>query len=240
MLKIDLHIHTVASRHAHNTILEYINQAKKLKMKVIGISDHGPDSSTTLTDQIYFKELKRIPDVINGIRVLKGTEANIITWDGGIDIKDKIVERLDYVMAGMHFSSPYKDGGLKINTQSMINVIKSGKVDIITHPFNTKKLKLDMAKISQAACDHQVLLEMNLSYCSEEDMTPELLDNLKVMIGVVKKNKKKVIVNSDSHNIWELGDDRPLQKYKKQIGLADDLIINNYPKELSTVLGLKK
>ena len=42
MMKVDLHIHTVASGHAHNTILEYLTMAKKLEMSVIGISDHGP------------------------------------------------------------------------------------------------------------------------------------------------------------------------------------------------------
>jgi putative hydrolase len=45
MLKIDLHIHTIASGHAQNTILEFINQAKDLKMEVIGISDYGRGNS---------------------------------------------------------------------------------------------------------------------------------------------------------------------------------------------------
>lgn len=240
MLKIDLHIHTVASRHAHNTILEYINQAKKLKMKVIGISDHGPDCSTTLTDQIYFRELKRMPDMINGIRVLMGTEANIIGQDGALDIIDKTIDRLDYVMAGLHYASAYQDGGRETNTRSMINAISSGKFDIITHPFDNKKLDFDIVRVCQTACDCKVLPEVNLSYFNEEDMTTALLENLKTMINVVKKHKWKVIVNSDSHNIWELADDRPLKSYKKQIGLTDDLVINNYPKELLKILNLKK
>jgi predicted metal-dependent phosphoesterase TrpH len=35
MLKVDLHIHTVASGHAYNTILEYANGAKELKWKLL-------------------------------------------------------------------------------------------------------------------------------------------------------------------------------------------------------------
>lgn len=239
MLKIDLHIHTTASKHAHNTILEYINQAKKLKMKVIGISDHGPENFSTLADELYIREMKRMPDVIDGIRVLKGVEANISNRRGEIDLSEKTINRIDYVMAGMHRGSAYKDGGRAVNTKSMINMIRSGKVHIITHPFNTKTFKLDMIKVSRAACDHGVLLEVNLSYFYEEDMIPELLENLKTMIRVARENKKKVIVNSDAHNIWELGDDSNLKKYKKQIGLTDDLIINNYPKELFKILKIK-
>jgi len=80
MLKIDLHIHTVASGHAHNTILEYMNQAKKLKMKAIGISDHGPNVSS----ELYFRTLRRIPRKIGGLLIFKGIEANIINENGDI------------------------------------------------------------------------------------------------------------------------------------------------------------
>lgn len=240
MLKIDLHIHTVASRHAHNTILEYINQAKILKMKVIGISDHGPSNSSTLTDLIYFKELRRIPEVINGVRVLKGAEANIISRKGEIDISDKVIETLDYVMAGLHSNTPYPPGDEKDNTEAVINTIMSGKASVITHPFINGYLQTNIKQVSEAACKHGVLLELNLSYLYDRRLLPGNLDNLKIMIDIFRRHDKKIIVNSDSHNIWELGDDTVLKKYKKQIGLTDDLIINNYPKELLAGLGLKK
>lgn len=240
MLKVDLHIHTTASRHAHNTILEYINQARKLKMKIIGISDHGPENFSTLADLVYFKEMTRLPEVINGVRVLKGVEANIIDSLGSIDIPDRIIEKLDFIMAGLHNGTPYKHNSEKINTQAIIKTIKSGKVDIITHPFVKRDFPLDIKKVSEVACEHGVLLELNLSYLAERRVSAGILESLKIMIGTVRRHRKKIIVSSDAHNIWELADDTMLKKYKKQIGLTDDLIINNYPKELLTVLGLKK
>lgn len=102
MLKIDLHIHTVASGHAHNTILEYINQVNKLKMKAIGISDHGPSDTESVVSRIYFLTIGRIPKKVDGVRILKGVEANIINVKGDIDVDDKVIERLDYVMANFH------------------------------------------------------------------------------------------------------------------------------------------
>lgn len=240
MLKVDLHIHTVASRHAHNTILEYINQAKKLKMKIIGISDHGPQNSSTLADLVYFKELVRVPPVVNGIRVLKGVEANIIDHDGSIDIPERTIERLDYVMAGLHTGTPYQEAGARINTEAIIKAIMKGPTNIITHPFVKTYLPLDTKKVSRAACRRGVLLELNLSYLHERSVTPEIVASLREMVNEVRRHNKKLIISSDAHNIWELGDDRRLKKYQKQIGLTDDLIINNYPKELFKVLGLKK
>jgi len=50
------------------------------------------------------------------------------------------------------------------------------------------------------------------------------------MVQTAKDYNKKVILNSDAHTIWELADDRPIKKVKKEIGLTDKMIINNYPK----------
>ena len=241
MLKIDLHLHTIASGHAYNTILEYINQAKKLKMKMIGFSDHGPSGKDVFVNEVYFEVLPRIPKIINGIRILKGIEVNILNKKGEIDISDKTIkEKLDYVIAGFHDKTDYKNRNLKNNTEAMINCIRSDKVDIISHPFVTDKFDINIEKVSLAACNHNVLLEINLHYITEKKIKPETLANLKIMIEVVKKCRKKIIIGSDAHNIWEMADDSPLKKIKKEIGLTDKMIINNYPEELLRLLKAEK
>lgn len=239
MLKTDLHIHTIASGHAQNTILEYIEQAKKLKMKIIGISEHGPNNEETIVSEVYFGTLSRMPKCINGIRVMKGIEANILSG-GKLDISDKNINRLDYVMGNVHPYSGYKNRGKEGNTKTIISAIKSGKINVITHPFWTRIFDMDMKKISEEACKHNVLLEVNIHYATKYDEQPFVIPNLKIIIDTVKKYKKKIIIGSDSHNIWELGDDRPIKEVKKIIGLTDDLIINNHPKELFKILKINE
>jgi len=236
MLKIDLHIHTIASGHAHCTIWEYIQQAKKLKMKAIGITEHGPSSTEALVSFIYFRELGRIPKIIDGVRVLKGAEANIINTKGDLDLDDETLKRLDYVMANIHPTTAYKNKGANINTKSIINTIKSGKINILTHPFVDKGLSSHIEEISEEACKNDVLLEIDTAYLSERRVNEAALQRLKTMIDTVRKYNKKIIVGTDSHNIWELGDISKLDKIKKEIGLTDNLIINNYPKELFKLL----
>jgi putative hydrolase len=238
MLKIDLHIHSIASGHAHNTILEYINRAKELKMKVIGISEHGPSMTGAAIDETYFRVLDRLPQRVDGVRILKGIEANIIDIKGSIDISDNVIDKLDYIMAGFHKNNPYKDKGSKANTKGMINAIRSGKIDIITHPFFTKDINFDVEKVYEEACKHNVMLEINLSYLKERKIQLDTLANLKKMMSMVTKYKKKVIVGSDAHNIWELADDDGLKKIKK-IGLKENIIINNYPRELFAQLEIE-
>jgi putative hydrolase len=241
MLKIDLHLHTIASGHAHNTILEYINQAKKLKMKIIGFADHGPSLYGVSVNEWYYQLQKRIPKKIDGIRILKSIEANIINEKGELDISDKVITGyLDYVIANFHEGSAYNDLGKKRNTEVMIKAIKLGKINIISHPFAIKEIKIDIERVSEAACFYKVLLEVNLCYLSTRKLKDETMSNLKKMIAIVKKNKQKVIVNSDAHNIWDMADDSGLKKIMKEIGLTNNMIINNYPKELIQQLNIKE
>ncbi len=239
MLKIDLHLHTIASLHAYSTIYEYIIQAKKLKMKMIGISDHGPDVDSTLTDDIYFRTLDRIPDFIEGIRVLKGAEANIINSKGEIDLSEKALKKLDYVMANFHGVTNYKDGGKIRNTRAVINTIKSGKINIISHPEHMEIGDVDKQKVYETACENNVLLEINLSHIRPKKFTEQTVVDYKKIVDVAKKYKQKVIVGSDAHNIWEMANDSNLKKIQKEIGLTENMIINNYPKELFKILRIK-
>lgn len=236
MLKVDLHIHTIFSGHAYSTVAEYVNRAKELSMDTIGISDHGPAVYSSMTNDYYFAGIKRIPQVIDGLTVLKGVEANIIGPNGELDLADKYLERLDYVMAGFHGEAGFDDRGLDANTSAMIAAIRSGKVSIITHPYVTKEVEFDIKKIAEAACEHDVLLEINTSYLRSHRLTENTLDDIETMLKVVKHHGKKIIVNSDAHCIWELGDDEPLEKLRHKIKLNDEMIINNYPEELLRLL----
>lgn len=239
MLKIDLHIHTIFSGHAHSTIAEYVNRAKELSMDIIGISDHGPDIYSSMTNNYYFGSIQRIPRMIDGLIVLKGVEANIVGPNGELDLADKYLERLDYVMAGFHGEAGYVDKGLDANTDAIIATIRSGKVDIITHPYMTSDIDFNIKRIAEAACEHDVLLEINTSYLRSHRLTENTLDDIKDMLKVVKRHGKKIIVNSDAHSIWELGDDEPLEKLRHKIRLDDEMIINNYPEELLRLLNVK-
>jgi putative hydrolase len=97
-----------------------------------------------------------------------------------------------------------------------------------------------LRQICVAACDNNVLLELNLSRLTKRMIKSDTIANIKTMIAIAKKYGKKIILGSDAHNIWELGDDSLLIPIKKELGLTDDLIINNYPQELFQLLKIEK
>jgi putative hydrolase len=237
MLKVDLHIHTLASGHAYNTILEYINRANDLGMTMIGISDHGESVLGTWTNAYYFNELRRLPRQVGGVTILRGIEANILE-SGELDITEKVAANLDYVMAGVHNHLHYTDLGSEANTMPVIKAIESGRIKILTHPYLTNRVPFNVRAVAEAACRHKVLLELNIS-TFEFKFDVATIENLQVMLEVVKRHGQKIIINSDSHSIWQLADETPLKALDGLVDLPSTMIINNYPEELLEFLNIQ-
>ncbi|MBN2111495.1 PHP domain-containing protein [Candidatus Woesearchaeota archaeon] len=242
MLKIDLHIHTIHSGHAYGTFYNVIEEAARKKMKMIAITDHGPTVLGSAS-RLHFGMGERAPKFHKGVKILWGCESDPVDGSGTLDTSEKNLKKLDILLVGFHEPTPYKDLGKEKNTQMLIKCFKKYKPHIFTHP-SRQMYPFDLEKVCQAACDNDVLLELNLAELSYINRKPakereRRLDMVKKTVDIARKNKKKMILNSDAHFLHEIGDDSILKKYKKRIGLTDDMIINNYPKELIKILGRK-
>ena len=90
----DLHTHTIASGHAYATIEEMARSASQKGIEYLGITDHGP-SLTAAPNELYFKCALLCPPEICGVNVVFGCEANIIDYDGTIDLSEDTQRRLD-------------------------------------------------------------------------------------------------------------------------------------------------
>ncbi len=240
-LKIDLHVHSVASGHAYNTIYELVQEAKRKKMKAIAITDHTPGDGS-LTHNWYFIGLKNIPEKMEGIRVLRGVELEVINKQGAVNLSDDLLEKLDILLIGLHNHAGtlnFKDSD-EVTNALITGLKKYTKAKIITHPFSNLG-NLDIKKITQYACDNNLLMEVNLAHLNPQiNRHHANMEKLKEMIKIVKQNKKKVIVNSDAHFMTWLGNDSMLTpQFMKEIGLTKEMIINNYPEELEKILGVK-
>ncbi|PIN86604.1 hypothetical protein COV19_03745 [Candidatus Woesearchaeota archaeon CG10_big_fil_rev_8_21_14_0_10_44_13] len=240
MLKIDLHIHSIHSGHAYGTIYDIMRDAKSKGMEMIAITDHGP-SMLGASTHIHFMMFGRSPKDHDGMEVLWGCEANIIDGEGSIDLDEKIVKKIDLLLLGLHLGTPYKDLGEKRNTEAVIKCFRKHPIHIFVHPA-TLFYKYDVEKVYQAACDNNILLEMNLANLAMLEDGDEKIrfEDLKKMVDIAKKNKKKIIVNSDAHFLHEIGDDSLLKKYWDRLGLDESMIINNYPDELRAFIKSKK
>ena len=81
MIYLDLHTHTVVSGHAYSTLNENIAAAREHGLTIYGVSDHTPKMPGS-THLFYFRNLHVVPEFVQGIRVLKGAELNVMDVEG--------------------------------------------------------------------------------------------------------------------------------------------------------------
>lgn len=220
---IDLHTHTISSGHAYSTVKENIEGAIENGIKILGISDHAP-AMPGGAHQFHFNNLRVIKDEINNIRVLKGVEANVINYDGDLDLDKSTLEALDYVIASLH--PPCIEGKDKEEvTDCLIKVIENPVVKIIGHPDDSR-YPLDYEKIVKAAKENDVLLELNNSSLRPNGFRKGALDNAKTMLKYCIKYNNPIIMGSDSHMYYDIGLFNNCEKLIDEMNFPKNLIVN--------------
>ncbi len=196
-LKGDLQVHSNWTDGA-NTIREMAEEARKLGLEYIVISDHSKSLAMTggLDEKMLLKQGKEIDalnEQISGIRILKGVELNILK-DGSLDISDETLEELDVVSAGIH--SQFKQSREEM-TRRVLKAIENPNLDILCHPTTREIQKrdpvpLDMDKIIEAAKDTGTILDID-SYPDRLDLKDEYIRKA-VEVGA------KLGISSDAHS----------------------------------------
>lgn len=234
---IDLHCHTISSGHAYSTIKENIEGAIENGIKILGTSDHGPNMPGG-PYIFHFGNLRVLKKEINGVRMLKGVEANIIDYDGNIDIPLDVLEQLDYVIASLH--PPCLEFGSKEeNTRAIIKAMGNPYIKIIAHP-DDNRYPLDYEKIVKAAKKNKVLLEVNNSSLKPDSYRPGALDNYKKMLRLCIDNQVKIILGSDAHIWYDIGVFDNCEKLMKEIDFPKELVVNYNKEDLKDFIELDK
>ncbi|HJO96194.1 MAG TPA: histidinol-phosphatase [Victivallales bacterium] len=109
-IKCDYHIHTPLCNHAEGNPIEYLQEASRKKLKVIGFSDHSPvPVGFDTTGRMKFDEFDEYKNLIKeieinefDIEVLFGLEMDWVA-DRSDEIYDFIdKENFDYIIGSIH------------------------------------------------------------------------------------------------------------------------------------------
>ncbi len=200
-IKGDLHVHSDWDGGS-DSIRALVEVAKAMGYQYLGIADHTKFLRIEhgLNEKQLEKrnrEIDKLNQKYRGFRILKGAETNILN-DGSIDINDETLEKLDFVIAGVH--SNFKMGK-EVMTERIIKAMKNPHVDVISHPTGRilkrrDEYQIDFDRILGAAKKYNVALEIN-SY-------PERLDLNDQNIRRAKEAGVKMIINTDSHHKGQL------------------------------------
>jgi DNA polymerase (family X) len=132
----DLHTHTEFS-DGKDSVEAMVKMCRQLGYEYLAITDHSPRSaaSRNLSAESIERqadEIGRLRELYPDIVILHGCEVDILS-DGRLDFPDRILERLDIVLASLHeHAGSSRDDLLRRYTAAM----KHPLVALITHPTN--------------------------------------------------------------------------------------------------------
>ena len=220
---IDVHTHTMASGHAYSTISENIQAAKDKGLKILGIADHSVMMPGT-SHEYYFLNMRVIPRDGYGIKLMMGAELNIRDYSGSTDLGAKALKQLDYAIASLH-NDCIDFGNLEENTAAIIGAMRNPYVCIIGHPDNPQ-FPADFDRIAKAAADNHVLLELNNSSYKPGGYRTGSRENAKIMLAACKKYNTSVIMGSDAHINFDVGNHEISKSVIAENNFPEELVVN--------------
>ncbi|MUJ37023.1 phosphatase [Aliivibrio fischeri] len=155
---VDTHTHTLASGHAYSTIIENAQSAQNKGLKLLCITDHAPEMPGA-PHYWYFNNQRILPRFLHQVGILRGVEANILNVKGEIDLPLSSDQHLDWVIASFH-EPVFAPASEAEHTAALLNVIKSGRIDVLGHSGNPN-YPFDIEKVLQCAKEYNVAIEVN-------------------------------------------------------------------------------
>ena len=219
--EVDLHTHTLASSHAYSTIIENCKSASQKGLKAIAMTDHAPmelDSPHIW----HFENLDILPPKIEGVRVLKGVEANICNADGELDINEPLLKKLEWVTASFHKPVFFPENG-----QQLYDIYKKAcqniYIDMIGHP-TAGDIEYDAEKLVKLFKEYDKLVEFNeASLAAGRSKKQKLVD----IIKACKEYQVPAAVDSDAHFCDRIGDIMNVESLLKELDFPQELIVNS-------------
>lgn len=196
------------------TIAEMAAAARARGWSYLGISDHSQSAfyAGGLTRDAVLaqhEEIDRVNETLDGFRVLKGIEADILA-DGRVDYDSETLARFDYVIGSVHSRFAMAEAAM---TERVLRALDDPNLTILGHPtgrllLTREPYALDMDAVLEKAgalgvavelnCDpHR--LDMDWRFCriakergvqveiGPDAHAPHGLDNVELGIGIARK-----------------------------------------------------
>lgn len=219
--EVDLHTHTLASGHAFSTISEIAAAAAAKGLRGVGTTDHGP-ALPGGPHPYHFHALRFIPPYLQGVRILRGIEANII-GPGELDLPEHSLRRLDLVLAGFHEDCGFRGHDPVENTEALLHLMAKHRVHVLTHLGNPV-FPIDALAVARRAAELGVAIEINNASFSISRKGSA--DNCRQMARHCAQFGTPVAISSDAHIAATVGVIADALQAAEESGIRWEQIIN--------------
>ena len=222
----DLHMHTTAS-DGRFTIEQMAEAGRDLGYEYIAITDHSATHGfgNHVTPDALRRQIELVRaanDTIDGIRILAGSEVNVLP-DGSLDYEDDLLAQLDWIVASLHTSFKLSE---KEQTERMIRAMEHPLVDLIGHPTGRlierrEPYPLDIDAIGEAAARTGTFLEINGN--------PDRRDLNEINVRRAVELGATIVIDSDAHWTKTMPNIRYGVATARRAWLTADAVANTRP-----------
>lgn len=216
------HCHSTWSDGRH-TIEQMARAAEARGADFITITDHS--AAAHYAGGLDVDRLKRQWDEIDEvqervkIRILKGTEADILA-DGAIDWPDRVLERLDVVIASIH--NRFRQDEEKM-TQRLLRAMRWPVFKIWGHPLgrlvrSRPPIPCRVEEVLDALAESQGAIEINGD--------PHRLDLEPRWVRAARERGLRFVLSVDAHSMPELGNVRYAALLARRAGVRKREVLN--------------
>ena len=219
----DTHCHTLASTHAYSSLTEMVHAAKEAGLYAVAITDHGYEMPGA-PGPWYFRNLVVVPRVLEGVVVLRGAEANILDYQGTMDLPEEDLRKLDWIVASIHDNLMPKDEPATVEkcTELWLKIATDPKVNVIGHS-GSEKYQYDYEKVIPEFGKNGKLVEINENSFSVRKGS---IPNCVTIATICKRCSVPIVVNSDAHFHTSVGKFGHVEQLLRDIGFPERLIVN--------------
>jgi len=199
-LRGDLHVHTKAT-DGHNTLREMALAGLSNGFEYLAITEHSRRLTIThgldpMRLEQQCDEIDQLNAELKGITLLKSIEVDILE-DGGLDLPDSALARLDMVVGAVH--SSFNLSRAK-QTERILRAMQHPYFTLLAHPTGRliqrrAPYDVDMLRIIREARNRGCFLELNAH--------PERLDLLDTYCQMAKEEEVLISINSDAHSVYD-------------------------------------
>ena len=162
-----------------------------------------------------------VPDVLDGVIVLKGAEANILDFGGSLDLNERQLKKLDWVIASYH-TPCCAPADIASHTAGWLAVAKNPDIDVIGH-CGDERFRFDYEPVIRTFAEHQKIVEINAHSFHGR---PGSKENCRQIALLCKKYAVRVVCSSDAHFFTEIGNAGEALDMLMEIGYPEKLILN--------------
>lgn len=239
-MQANYHTHTYLCKHAIGEMEDYVKEAIKSNLKILGFSDHAPIEYSTGYKSyfkmapnelgLYASEVLRLKEKYKAdIEILLGYEAEYYPneFNNMMNVINKFP--YDYLILGQHYTKNEYDGFypgfrtedkeiIKDYVNQLICGIETGKFLYVAHPDlinyvgDEKVYTEELQKLCQAAKKANMPLEYNILGMRERRNYPNSL-----FWEIAAKEGNTVIIGSDAHTPLDVFDGENVKRAKEII-----------------------